>query len=131
MRLAARFLLDSRPDMLPGIEFDDIKVEVKFAESSLPSDRMGERAADAADVQRNLYPRRNYVKKWIAPDADDEEVDRILAELDADATAKANAMATAFAPPARVPQAPPSNGNGNPTIGEELMSRISNKEVPR
>jgi hypothetical protein len=62
----------------------DPDVSIEFDPGLIPRDEAAEREQDRTDLRDSLMSRKDYVRKWRMPDADDEAIDAYLAELQAE-----------------------------------------------
>ena len=80
----------------------DVDITITFDDHILPMDRMAERQTDAADVAAGRATIKWYVGKWIMPDANEQEIEQYLAEIQADSTARTDRLGSVLNPPSRV-----------------------------
>jgi len=124
-------------DLLPisvdqALNREAIECCVEFESTILPSDAAVERQADAADVT-SQYPmmlREDYIRKYHAEGADQNEIDAMMLELDAQAAARAAMTASMFGgiTPARpafnLAGATPGAGSNGQSNASALLARL-------
>lgn len=73
---------------------DEIDVTIQFPENILPTDKMLERQTEAGEVEKNFRTLGRWLKKWVMPDASEEEIQAEIKLLDAQAKERASLVAT-------------------------------------
>ncbi len=74
---------------------DEVDVSVKFPENILPTDRLLERQSEATEVEKNFRTLKRWLKKWVMPDASDDEIQMEIEALQVQATERANTTSAA------------------------------------
>lgn len=122
---------DHLPCTVEDVQSGAVEVEIRFAETVLPSDKAVKRAADAADVAGNRELWEDYYKEHIKPGADDAEVaeDKILLGEQAAARAALTASTMGGIVPARpgFPLAGATPGAGSNGNGQNAASALLNR----
>mgnify|MGYP001591276325 CR=1 FL=1 len=104
MLLAARLFLNNRPDVLPGIDLDDIEYDVIFPPSSLPADAIAARSADVTDEEASRLLTKDYLKRHVYPEANEEQLSALMELLNAQRAERAamvQEMVNGASPPSR------------------------------